>query len=292
MNLLKIKIPPECDGMSVRTFVRKHLGLSSRVLVKQKYKPQGMMINSLSCKSIDILHAGDVFSMDIAESIADEEVKYSPSDIEIDIIYEDSNYIVINKPFHMPVHPSAGHENDSVLNGVANYYNKTNQKTAFKPLYRLDRDTSGILVAGKNRLAVSSAKLIKTYYAVCEGNLSGEGTINKPITLAPGSTIKREVGGSTNAITHYKVINSNGCHSFVRINLETGRTHQIRVHFSSIGHSLAGDDMYGGSLDIISRQALYLGKVSLECTVLGINKEFDIGIPEDIENAFSGLVKV
>lgn len=280
MSFIDIVVPEKCDGSSVKTFARKHLGISARVFIGQKYRENGIMINGKRCKSIDILHSGDIFSM----FLQNEQPHYEPVDIKIDILYEDENYIVIDKPFNMPIHPSPGHSKDTLLNGVAYHYKDTN--AAFKPMYRLDKDTSGILVAGKNRLAVSSSIVTKSYYAVCEGKIEGSGTIDLPIRRCADSKIKREVGGNINCVTHWEAIKSDSSHTLVKIALETGRTHQIRVHFSHIGHPLAGDDLYGADTTYIKRQSLYIGDVQLKCSILGIDKVFNIKMPKDIREAF------
>lgn len=282
MRCIPIPVPPDCDGMTVRAFVRSHLGLSARVLVKQKHHENGLQCNGYPCRSIDVLHAGDVFTICIPEDAA----AYEARNIPIDILYEDDDYLVVNKPPQMPVHPSPGHDSDSVLNAVAYHYQMKGMHTSFRPLYRLDRDTSGILIAAKHRLAVSSAVLQKYYYAVCEGILEGCGTIDLPIRRTEDSKITRETGGNKQAVTHWETRCRDRGHTLLRIHLETGRTHQIRVHLSHIGFPLAGDDLYGGTLNHIARQALHLAEVRLSCEILGMSRTFKAELPEDIKTSF------
>lgn len=282
MRIIPIPVPPDCDGMTVRAFVRSHLGLSSRVLTKQKHHENGLLRDGQPCRSIDVLHAGDIFTINIPEDPA----VYEARNIPIDILYEDDDYLVVNKPPKMPVHPSPGHARDSLLNAAAYHYQLKGAHTSFRPLYRLDRDTSGILIAAKHRLAVSSAVLHKYYYAVCEGELKGSGTVDLPIRRIESSKITREVGGNRHAVTHWKAVGHDRGHTLLKIRLETGRTHQIRVHLSHIGFPLAGDDLYGGSLNRIKRQALHLAEVQLTCEIVGMNRTLKAKLPEDIRESF------
>lgn len=282
MRCIPVPVPQNCDGMTVRAFVRSYLGLSARVLTKQKHHENGLQCNGRPCRSIDTLHAGDLFTICIPQDTS----VYKARNIPIDVLYEDEDYLVIDKPPHMPVHPSPGHDCDSVLNAAAYHYQAKGERTSFRPLYRLDRDTSGILVAAKHRLAVSSAVLQKYYYAVCEGMLEGSGTVDLPIRRTSDSKITREVGPGKRAVTHWKALKQDRRHTLLKIHLETGRTHQIRVHLSHIGFPLAGDDLYGGSLHPITRQALHLAEVRLSCKVLGIHTTFMSELPEDIKGSF------
>lgn len=282
MRIISIPVPPDCDGMTVRTFVRSHLGLSARVLTKQKHQKNGLLLGGEPCRSVDILHAGDIFTI----RIPGDPTVYEARNISIDILYEDDDYLVVDKPPMMPVHPSPGHDSDSILNAVAYHYQLKDAQTSFRPLYRLDRNTSGILIAGKHRLAVSSAVLQKSYYAVCEGELEGSGTIDLPIQRMDHSKITRKVGGNKRAVTHWKALTYDLGHTLLKIHLETGRTHQIRVHLSHIGFPLAGDDLYGGSLNRIKRQALHLAEVQLTCKIVGMDRTFIAELPEDIRKSF------
>ena len=182
-------------------------------------------------------------------------------------------------------------DRDSLLNRVAFHYQRTGQAPAFRPLYRLDKDTSGILLVGKHRAAVSSAQVEKTYYAVCQGELSGDGTVEAPIALEPGSKIRRccrEDGQP--AVTHWQVLASQEGHTLLRLRLETGRTHQIRVHMAHLGHPLAGDDLYGGSRQRLCRQALHCGELSLVCKPLGAGLRLAAPFPEDMAAAFPWIL--
>lgn len=281
--VLAYTVPPEWDGRTVKDFARQYLGLSSRAFVQQKHQEGGLLRNGHPCRSIDLLAAGDVLELRLPE----EQKHYQPTPGPLSILYEGENYLVVNKPPHMPVHPSPGHDLDSLLNRVAFHYQQTNQAPAFRPLYRLDRDTSGVVAIGKHRAAVSSAQVEKTYYAICQGILTGSGTIRDPIALAPGSKIQRCCKeGGLSAVTHWSALAAQEGHTLLELHLETGRTHQIRVHLSHMGHPLAGDDLYGGSRERISRQALHCGALTLLCKPLGVSLELECPFPQDLLTVF------
>lgn len=284
---LTYTVPPAWDGRTVKDFARQHLGLSSRAFVKQKYLPGGLVKNGQPCRSVDLLRAGDRLCLTLPE----EAETYQAVEGPLSILYEDQDYLAVDKPPAMPVHPSPGHDRDSLLNRVAFHYQLTGQAPAFRPLYRLDKDTSGILLVGKHRAAVSSAQVEKTYYAVCQGELSGDGTVEAPIGLEPGSKIRRccrEDGQP--AVTHWQVLASQEGHTLLRLRLETGRTHQIRVHMAHLGHPLAGDDLYGGSRQRLCRQALHCGELSLVCKPLGAGLRLAAPFPEDMAAAFPWIL--
>lgn len=186
------------------------------------------------------------------------------------MLYEDAHLLAVNKPAGMPVHPSPGHDRDSLLNAFSGWLQREKRPAfAFRPLYRLDRDTTGVLLLAKDgyTAAILPQKIQKEYQAVCEGILKGEGVIHLPIGLEPGSRIRRSTGmeavNLVPAVTHWKALENDGEHTLLSFRLETGRTHQIRVHMASMGHPVAGDDLYGGSREKLHRQALCCRSVDL-----------------------------
>lgn len=282
MTSLCHQVPPEWDGRTVREFVRRHLGVSARVLTRLKQEG-GLLRNHQPCRTVDRLRAGDELELRFPQESQEYEAVEGP----LTILREDENYLILDKPPAMPVHPSPGHDRDSLLNRVAYYYQRTGQTPAFRPLYRLDRDTSGIVVVGKHRAAVSSAQVEKTYFAVVEGELSGSGTVDLPIGLEPGSKIRRQCREDGQpAVTHWTSLATEQGFSLVRFRLETGRTHQIRVHMAWMGHPLAGDDLYGGSRERISRQALHCGQLSLGSRALQVALRQTCPFPGDLLESF------
>lgn len=284
---LSYAIPPEWQGRPVKDFLRRQLGLSARALAELKRLEGGLTLNGKPCRSVDPLPAGGVLELRLPA----ENVFYEPVAGPLSILYEDEDYLIVDKPPGMPIHPSPGHDRDSLLNRVAYYYGKTGQTPAFRPLYRLDRDTSGLVAVGKHRLAVSSAQQEKRYLAVCEGFLSGCGTVDVPIGLEVGSKIKRCCGteGAQPAVTHWRALAQREGHTLLELRLETGRTHQIRVHMAFLGHPLAGDDLYGGSCTRIARQALHCGRLLLSSRALQVSRLFSAPFPGDLLQSFPWL---
>lgn len=284
-RLLEYQVPGEWDGAAVKEYLRRGLGFSARVLTQQKFLEGGLLRNGAPCRAVDRLAAGDRLAL----AFRDEPVDYPPAAGELAVVYEDGDYLIVNKPPAMPVHPSPGHDTDSLLNRVAYYYEKTGQAHRVRPLYRLDKDTTGLVVLAKHRAAASCSRAEKRYYAVCQGELAGSGTIDAPIGLGEGSKIVREYGRGQPAVTHWRALARGGGHTLLSLGLETGRTHQIRCHLAGVGHPLAGDDLYGGSLALLPRQALHCGRVLLCCPALAMEREFQADLPQDLRRAFPWL---
>ena len=214
-----------------------------------------------------------------------------PTKIPINIIYEDEAYLVVNKPAGIPVHPSMDHYTDSLANGVIFYFNQIGLKKKIRPVNRLDKDTSGIVIFAKNEYIqeclikqMKNKQFIKKYIAIVNGNLDNlEGIINAPIARKENSIIERCVSetGDT-AITHYKVLKRNDNFDVIECILETGRTHQIRVHMSAIGHYILGDTLYGEHDSKFKRQLLHAYKIKFIHPIKNTPVEYIANIPDDI----------
>ena len=283
MRKLEYTVPKDWDGATVKGFARGYLGLSARALTGQKFEG-GILVNGEDSRVTRVLQAGDALCCTVPE----EPMGYPPAELPLEVLYEDEDFLIINKPPGRPVHPSPGHDCDSVLNAISWYYKHTGQSHRVRPLYRLDKDTSGVLALAKHRIA-AGAVTEKEYLAVCEGELTGAGSIAEPIGLKEGSRIVRACGAGQPAVTRFWALDSREGHSLVRLRLETGRTHQIRVHMSAFGNPLAGDDLYGGSREYINRQALHCQLLKLECKAVGMRKTFHAAVPKDILKAFPQL---
>lgn len=249
-------VPEEYNGENIKTFLRNYCSVSSRLLTDLKKYPNGITIKGNRMRSVDIIYTGDIVKIEFPP----EKTEIVAVNLPLNIVYEDNDIIIIDKPPFMPVHPVHGHIDDTLANGLAYYAQSKGEIWTFRAINRIDRDTSGLVLAAKNTYSASllSGKVEKVYIALCEGELFGEGTIDAPIRLKEGHKIQREVGeGGVRAITHWKSIMVKNNHTLLSIKLETGRTHQIRVHFSSMGFPLAGDDMYGGSRKYFERQCLH-----------------------------------
>ncbi len=243
---------------------------------------------------IDVLNPGDELIVRIYED-NDNAGDIVPADGPLDISYEDEDLIIINKPGDMVVHPSYAHYMDSLSNYLAGYYEKTGQKHVVRTVGRLDRETSGLVIFAKNR---HSAALLskqkenmsrrKEYLALCSGVFEdNSGTINAPIRRMPDERMIRQVHPEgKEAITHYKVEKQFEDYALVRLLLDTGRTHQIRVHMSYIGHPLLGDNFYGKEITDnhgLDRAALHAGHIELLQPITGEKIVIDADLPEDMK---------
>ncbi|MCI8921682.1 MAG: RluA family pseudouridine synthase [Acutalibacter sp.] len=286
---LSYAVPLEWEGAAVKDFAKKALGFSAHVLAQQKRAEGGILLNGEPVFATALLKTGDMLSFCLPLP----EGTYPPEKLPFSVLSETEDFLVVHKPAGMPVHPSPGHDRDSLLNGAAYYYQAKGALCPLLcPLYRLDRDTSGTIALGKHTLAVSGTALEKTYFALCQGTLSERGTIDVPIGLEEGSKIKRQCGSGQRAVTHWEALESGGGHTLLAVRLETGRTHQIRAHFSYMGYPLAGDDLYGGSHVLIGRQALHCGVLHMKSAALDMDRTFAAGFPPDMKEAFPWLPEV
>lgn len=287
---LTYTIQPNDNFFNVKELLKLKFQISDRLLVKLK-KNKIIWLNSTPTFVDSRLKP-----FDIVEILIDFEEKSEniiPTQMDLNIIYEDEYYIVINKPSGIAIHPSILHYTDSLANGVKFYFEQKNIKKKIRPINRLDKDTSGIVIFAKNEyiqeFLVKEMKkntFFKEYIAVCEGIFESKiGTINLPIGRKENSIIERCVCSNGDiAITHYNVLKSLKNTSVVHVTLETGRTHQIRVHLSNIGHPILGDTLYGNPSSVINRQALHAYKVKFIHPITGLNVEYIATIPSDIKS--------
>lgn len=279
MRIIEFKITEKDNQKAIRDFLRE-FGVSSSLLKKLKHTENGITLNGKFAKSIELLSTGDILKISI-ESSGEMPKRLENSNVQV--CYNDEDIIVLNKPPYMPVHESRNHRGDTLANVAACYMEKD---TAFRAVYRLDRDTSGLVLIAKNELAACklAGKVKKSYYAVCQGILTGEGTIDLPIRRIEESIIVRGVfDDGERAVTHWKAVKSFNDKTLLCINLETGKTHQIRVHFSHLGYPLLGDSLYGGDCTEINRQALHCKTISFIHPVTGQNITVDSDFPDDIK---------
>lgn len=282
MREIEFKITAKDDDRQIRDFLRE-FGVSSALLTKLKQTEYGITLNGTFAKTIERIHTGDILKIVIASK------GKMPKRLEssnVSVTYNDRDIIVLNKPPLMPVHESRNHQGDTLANVAACYMDEDN---AFRAVYRLDRDTSGLVLIAKNELAACklAGKIEKDYYAVCQGVLEGEGTVDLPIARTDDSIIKRLVSEKgERAVTHWSCVKIDGKNTLVKFKLETGKTHQIRVHMSHIGHALLGDTLYGGDTDLINRQALHCKTIRFIHPVTEEKVTVDCDFPED----FKGLI--
>ena len=264
------------------------LKISNRLMTKL-IRNKNIYLNNVVCDTRKKINLNDEISVDLSN--IEDNSNIVPTKMDLNIIYEDEWFLVINKPSNIAIHPSNMHYTDSLSNGVRFYFDKIGLKKKIRPINRLDLNTSGIVVFAKCEYIheqfncqMSQGIFKKEYLCIVKGHLENKiGTINLPIARKPNSIIERCIDeNGQESITHYEVLKSFENYSLVKCILETGRTHQIRVHFSSIGHPLLGDTLYDKKSTLIDRQALHSSKVSL---IHPINKElltFEAKLPDDI----------
>lgn len=282
--ILKFTVPKQYNNTQAKWFLRNYCNISARLITALKLVPLGISRNGELLRVIDNVYEDDIIIIKLPQ----DDNKIEPVNIPLDIRYEDDHIIILNKPSHMPVHPTHGHIDDTLANGVAFYLNNKNENFSFRAINRIDRDTTGLVLVAKHSYAAANlAKNVKKkYVAVCEGEILNQGTINANISILPGHTIQRIAGTDDGvaAITHYKPLLVNNGHTLVEFKLETGRTHQIRVHMSYINHPLAGDDMYGGSLNFIKRQALHCKTITFLHPITYKEITVTTNLPADMQN--------
>lgn len=245
-------VPSEEDGMMLKNILRGRMQLSRKLLSRLKLTPEGITVNGERKYTSVRVQAGDVVEVRMEE---EESEDILPQDIEFDVIYEDEHLLIVNKPAGMIVHPTHGHYMNTLANAVVHYWQQRGEKVRFRPVHRLDRETSGVLAIAKNPYAhqhiseqMQAGAVDKRYVAVVRGSVKENGgTIEGPIDRDPESPHVRIVTPTGYpSVTHYEVLERYGdAATLVRLKLETGRTHQIRVHMNHIGHPLLGDEMYG-----------------------------------------------
>ncbi|MBP8654078.1 MAG: RluA family pseudouridine synthase [Proteocatella sp.] len=237
------------DKMNISVRMLCSIKKEKSVTVNGKYVPMHTMVCGTDIIKIELPHESN---------------EYEAQQMGIEVLYEDFDLLVVEKPFGMVVHPTRNHLENTMLNALKYYFDENGIKSKVRFVNRLDRDTSGILIVAKNAYAhsvltkdTSMWEMHKKYIAVVEGKLDESGTIRLPIIKSEDGIRRMVDENGQECVTHYRTIKSNERASFVELELETGRTHQIRVHMSAIGHPIFGDELYGGNMDFIERQALH-----------------------------------
>lgn len=289
---LTYTIHPGLAGMTIQSFLKQQQ-YSSQVITHLKRTPDGICRNGVWARVHEVLQSGDILTISIVEETSSEHIV--PAPLPFPIVYEDEDLLVINKPAGMPIHPSQGNYDNTLANAAAHYFAVRKIPFTYRCINRLDRDTTGLLIIAKHMYSasllsnmVARREIHREYLAVAAGLVEESGTITAPIGRIDGSTIERGVDfvHGDSACTHYRRLAFQNGYSLVSLQLETGRTHQIRVHMKYIGHPLPGDFLYNPEDTCIGRQALHSYRLSFVHPISKKPLTFTAALPEDMRAVF------
>ena len=291
MRTITYSITPAHAGMSVERYLKQQHGYSTRTLVKLKHYPQGLQLNGWHARTIDLLQAGDTLAVTFLDSQEHGVEHFIRSNRRVEIPYEDDDLLVFNKPADMPCHQSCGHAADTLANVFAAHCDHLGLDLMYRPLNRLDRDTSGAVLVAKNRFAAAKVtnNFHKTYQAILLGcPPQPQGRVDAPIRREFPEEMRRIVApDGQRAVTNYRVLAQGTVEgqplSLVDFVLETGRTHQIRVHMAHLGCPVLGDELYGQKSELIPRQALHCRHIAFPQPVTGQEIRVDCPLPADMQ---------
>ena len=303
-RIFQYTIPQLNTPISVKAFLKQQ-GFSGRSLIVLKAQEESVLVNNQPVHINHLMQPGDELEIRLTEEKSSEYVE--PVELPLNILYEDEDLMVVNKPAGMPIHPSQNNRDNSLANALAWYFAQQNRPFVFRCINRLDRDTSGLTIIAKNVVSAgilsamvaakgedsirreqdipSSKTIRREYLAISKGEVTPSfGTINAPIARKEGSIIERTVDfeNGEKAVTHYKVLHTKNGHSLISLLLETGRTHQIRVHMKFLGFPLIGDYLYNPDTTRMTRQALHAYKLDFEHPITGQAMSFTAPLPEDM----------
>lgn len=284
----------EMAGMTIQSFLKQQQ-YSSQVITHLKRTPDGICRNGVWARVHEVLQSGDLLTISIVEETSSEHIVPVPVPLPFPIVYEDEDLLVINKPSGMPIHPSQGNYENTLANAAAYYFASQNIPFTYRCINRLDRDTTGLLIIAKHMYSasllsnmVAKREIHREYLAAATGLVEESGMIEAPIGRANGSTIERcvDFAHGDYACTHFHRLAYQNGYSLVSLKLETGRTHQIRVHMKYIGHPLPGDFLYHPEDHCIDRQALHSYRLSFIHPITKQSLTFTAPLPEDMQAIF------
>ena len=303
-------IPPELSDRRLDQAAAELMPEHSRSRLQSWIKSGALTVNGEARKPRDKVMMDDVLDLDAEPEV---QVTWEAEPITLDIVYEDEHLLVINKPAGLVVHPAAGHADGTLVNALLNYAPEVENLPRAGIVHRLDKDTSGIMVVARSLIAHTSLvnqlqerTMGREYEAVVVGSLTGGATVDAPIGRHPQERKRMAVVSSGKpAVTHYRLIERFAAHTHVRCKLESGRTHQIRVHMTHVRHPLVGDPVYGGRLrlpkgtteelrDVLAafhRQALHARQLTLEHPETGEILSWEVPLPEDMVHLIETLRK-
>jgi len=287
---MKLKYIVKKSDESIKQILKNEFNMSDRFVLKLK-NSKSIFLNGQSVPIYYKIFENDI--LEIIENIEEssDNIIANPN-IELKILFEDEFLLIVDKPANLPVHPSMAHYENSLSNGVKYYFEKIDLKKKIRPVNRLDKDTSGIVIFAKNEYIqeclirqMKQNVFKKKYFAILDGLVSDDsGIINACISRKEGSIIEREIrNDGDNAISYFKVLNRFNNMTLVEYTLQTGRTHQLRVHSKYIGHPIVGDSLYGFESNLISRQALHAYEVSFIHPISKGNITITSNLPDDMK---------
>ena len=301
-RIIHYRIPNSYEGHKISEFLRNQ-GISAKSIIRLKSDVKNVLLNDEPGFINRILKKDDRLTLCVKE--LESSKKIPPVDLPLSIIYEDEDILIVNKPANMPIHPSMNNYENTLGNAVAYYYMKKGEPFLYRCINRLDRDTTGLTILAKHYLScgilydeMESREIKRTYYAIVENRtvfdapyahrLLQTGTIDLPLGRKPDSAIERmvDIKNGDKAITHYRVLATNDGLSLLELQLDTGRTHQIRVHMQAIGHPLIGDFLYNSKDTHMKRQALHAGKLSFRHPITKETLSFTAPVPQDMQVFF------
>ena len=287
---LSLQVDAELAGERVDTLLKRQLGLSMAVVRRAKWLPDGILVDGQRVNTRFVPQPGQTLSVRLSDPERRSGIVPTPG--ALDIVYEDADVLVLNKAPGVCVHPGPGHFDCTIGNYLLHYYNQMGVQDDFHPVHRLDRGTSGLLVVAKHPHAqqVLSGQLhtgafSRSYLAVCQGILQPDcGTVEAPLGPKPGSLIEQQVCLTGKAArTHYRVLQQRDGRCLLHLQLDTGRTHQIRVHMAHLGHPLIGDFLYGiEQPELIDRPALHSHRLQFLHPVGKTSLSFQLPLPPDM----------
>lgn len=293
-RILYYTITNQEEGKEILSFLREK-GFSKNILSSMKTISDAILLNGEKAFGRTKLKEGDFLRIRIPETEASPHIV--PSEIPLPVLYEDEDLLIINKPANMPIHPSQGNYENTLANAAAWYFQQKGQTFVYRCINRLDRDTTGALILAKNALSAAllgnqmqKRQIRRTYLALSEGMTPDSGTICAPIAREKDSVITRIVDfeSGEKAVTHFERLDFSNGLSLLELHLETGRTHQIRVHLKHLGFPIPGDYLYNPHYEKISRQALHSYQLDFSHPITGKTLTFTAPVPDDFVMAFRG----
>ncbi len=279
-RILNYSVGEDGRDLSVAAYLRGK-GYSRHILTHIKNTPDGFLKNGRPARPYEPLTPGDLLTVLVLEEESSEKIE--PVPLHFGVVYEDADILIVDKPADMPIHPSVHNHGNTLANALAYYYACRGEAFVYRCITRLDRDTTGLLVIAKHMLSAAilsnmaiRREIRREYVAIVEGETPPQGVIDAPIARKEGSVLERTVdfARGERAVTHYRTLACENGYSLVRLRLETGRTHQIRVHMKHIGHPVIGDFLYNPDFRAMNRQALHSCSLSFAHPITGEPLEF------------------